>query len=100
MQDNFLQFLGLIKKSGKIAEGYNKCEELIKKNRICLILFSRDASENTKEKFLNYCSKKGIPSIEDYSKEELGYILGKNEIKVLGITDPNLSRKLLEYWKK
>ena len=35
--DKFLNFLGLVKRSGNILEGYNKCEEALGKKSIYLI---------------------------------------------------------------
>lgn len=99
MQNKFLQFLGLIKKSGKLVEGYNKCEEAIKKNLLRLIIISTDCSENTKEKFKHYCSKSNIDYIERYSKEELGAQLGRDEINILGVADKNMSDKLMKLSK-
>jgi ribosomal protein L7Ae-like RNA K-turn-binding protein len=95
VQDKFLQFLGLIKKSGKLIEGYNKCEDSIKKNILFLLILSVDCSTNTKDKFFKYCDTYNVPFIYAYTKEELGLPLGRDEISVLGITDENMSKKLL-----
>lgn len=95
MKDSFLQFLSITKGAGKVVEGYNKCEENIKKRSIYLVILSRDVSNNTLNKFLKYGNKYNVRIIRKYSKEELGHILGRREIKVLGITDKNMSEKLL-----
>lgn len=100
MKNDFLQFLGLIKKAGKLIEGYNKCEDAIKKDILHLIIISNDCSENTKNKFINYCNKFNINYIRKYSKEELGNILGRKEINILGVTDKNMSDKLLKLINK
>jgi ribosomal protein L7Ae-like RNA K-turn-binding protein len=100
MQDKFLQFLGLVKKSGNLVEGYNKCEELVKKNAISLLILSTDCSENTKEKFIKYCLNYSIPHIEYYSKDELGYPIGRPEISVIGIIERKMTEKLLSLWNE
>jgi ribosomal protein L7Ae-like RNA K-turn-binding protein len=100
MQNKFLQFLGLVKRSGNLKEGYNKCEELIKKNGLNLLILSTDCSENTKDKFIKYCSNYNVPHIECCSKEELGPPIGKAEISVLGITEKKMSEKLLSLWNE
>ncbi|SKA76488.1 Ribosomal protein L7Ae [Clostridium sp. USBA 49] len=100
MKNDFLQFLGLIKKAGKLIEGYNKCEDAIKKDILHFIIISNDCSENTKNKFINYCNKFNINYIQRYSKEELGNILGRKEINILGVTDKNMSDKLLKIINK
>lgn len=98
MIDKFIQFLGLVKKSGNIIEGYNKCEEGIKFGKIKLLIITNDCSDNTKSKFTSLCNKNNICVINDYSKNELGEILGREEISIVGITNPGMGKKLIEIW--
>lgn len=100
MQNKFLQFLGLAKKSGNLIEGYNKCEELVKRSGLYLLILSEDCSTNTKEKFARYCMSYNIPFIESFSKEELGAPIGRAEINVLGVVDKKISDKLLSLWNE
>lgn len=100
MRDKFLQFLGLTKKSGNLVEGYNKCEDILKRNKIFLIILSSDCSENTSDKFIRYCNNYKIPYIQAYTKEDLAIPLGKPEINVLGVTSEQMSKKLLELWNQ
>ncbi len=100
MKDKFLNFLGLCKKSGNILEGYNKCEANIGYKRIYLLILSKDVSENTREKFIKIASENNIKVLELYSKEELGNAVGLKEINVIGITDQNFSKRLLELSKE
>jgi ribosomal protein L7Ae-like RNA K-turn-binding protein len=100
LQNKFLQFLGLAKKSGNLIEGYNKCEELIKRNGLHLLILSTDCSNNTKEKFVKHCMNYKIPFIESSSKEELGAPIGRAEINVLGVVDKKISDKLLSLWNE
>ncbi|MGL5615714.1 MAG: ribosomal L7Ae/L30e/S12e/Gadd45 family protein [Sarcina sp.] len=97
MRDKFLSFLGLAKRAGNTVDGYNKCEEIIGKKKIHLILFSKDLSDRSKEKFLKLCIEHKIPYIDGFSKEELGYSIGKTEINIVGIMDLNMAKKLLSY---
>lgn len=98
MNDKFLQFLGLVKRSGKLIEGYNKCEEFIKKFTAYLMIISFDASENTKEKFRGYAIKHNIPCIEHYGEEELGNSVGRAAINILCISDKNMADKLVKLY--
>lgn len=100
MQDKFLQFLGLIKRAGKLIEGYNKCEEIISKKKLYLVIISGDCSENTKRKFINYCFKYNVLFVQNYSKETLGALLGRKEVNVLGVADKNMSLQLLKLYKE
>jgi len=100
MNDKFLQFLGLAKKAGRLIEGYNKCEEAVKYKKLHLLIMSIDASQNTKDKFLRFSQRFNIPLIEGYSKEQLGYALGREEINVIALTDLKMSEKLQELWEE
>ena len=100
MKDNFLQFLGIAKKAGMLVEGYNKCEELIHNKKLYLMILSDDVSQNTKEKFINYCRNENVPLLKGYSKEELGEILGRDEINLLGIKNLIIAKKLKDLWWK
>lgn len=93
--NKFFNFLGLIKRSGNLIEGYSKCDE--QRNRIDfhLMIISVDASNSTQKKFKNHCIVKQIPLIEKFSKEELGNPIGREEVKVLAITDKNMAKKLI-----
>lgn len=94
MNDSFLNFLGMTKKAGKLLEGYNKCEDAIKRRKVSLVVLSKDISENSKEKFVKYCDTYNVSLVQSYSKWQLGSALGKEEINVLGITDANMSNHL------
>ncbi|WP_026022209.1 50S ribosomal protein L7ae-like protein [Clostridium senegalense] len=98
MNNKFYQFLGLTKKSRNLIEGYNKCEEAIKKEKIYLIILSKECSENTKKKFRKISEEKSVQLIEDIPKNELGKPLGREEINVLCVKDNNMSKKLIELW--
>jgi ribosomal protein L7Ae-like RNA K-turn-binding protein len=96
MNNKFLQFLGIVKKSGKITEGYNKCEEIIKKGMAKLIILSDDASSNTRNKFENYSTRYDVPIIKNgFLSEDLGKILGREKVKVLCVVDYKMSCKLI-----
>lgn len=100
MNNGFLQFLGLTKRSGKILEGYNKCEDSVKKGKIKLLIISKDCSENTKDKFLRYCLNSSIDVIECCSGEVLGKALGREEVNIIGILDSGMSEKLIKLWEQ
>ena len=99
MVNKFYNFLGLVKRSGNLIEGYNRCDEAIKYKKLSLILISKDVSDNTKKKFLNYSSKNTIKILEGFEKEDLGHAIGRAEIKVIGITDGNMAKKLIDLYE-
>lgn len=99
MNNKFLQFLGLTKRTGKLIEGYNKCEEAVKHKSIRLFIFSDDISIKTKEKFVYYCENLNIPYIQCFTKTEIGEAIGRAEINILGVADVNMAKKLLGHYE-
>lgn len=97
--DKMLSFLGLARKSGNLVLGYNKNEEAVKFRKLKLILISKGAATNTKDKFYGYGEKYAVPVIEGYSPLELGNALGYEEIAVVGVLDQNMAKKLLAIYE-
>lgn len=97
--NKFFNFLGLAKRSGNLIEGYSKCDEQRNRRSFYLVILSNDASNSTKKKFKNHCTEKGIPIIEDFSKEQLGCPIGREELKVLAVVDKNMAEKLISLYE-
>lgn len=93
--NRFLSFLGITRKSGNAVLGYNKNEETLRTGRLHLLIVSKDAAQNTKEKFVKLAGEAGVPLIEDFTPYELGQALGMDEIAVVGIKDAKMAAKLL-----
>lgn len=98
--NKFFNFLGLAKRSRNILEGYSKCNEERNRRKLYLFIISKDASDSSRRKFINHCKLNEIPYIEDFSKEELGEAIGRQEIKILAITEPNMGSKLLALYQE
>ena len=98
--DKFLNFLGLVKKSGKLVEGYSKCDEQRNKNEFYLFIVYKDASDNSKDKFKKHCENKNIIYINDFTKKELGEAVGRPEVNIIGILDLNMANKLFSIYQE
>ena len=90
-----LQLIAIAMKAGRIASGEFSGEESIKSNTAGLVIIAQDASDNTKEKFINKCKYYRIPYILFSDKTTLGNILGKNERSVVAVKDADFSTKVL-----
>ena len=98
--NKFYNFLGIIKRSGNLIEGYSKCNEQRNRQRLYLFIISPDASESTQKKFVKHCESNDIPYINDLSKTELGDALGRPEVMILGVVDSNMAKKLLTIYQE
>lgn len=61
--------------------------EQIKKNKVKLVLLSKDASENTAKRIKDKSNSRSIRVCEEFDRCELGSAIGKDERVVIGITD-------------
>lgn len=96
MLNKIYNFLGLIQKSGNLTSGDDGVEIDIKKKKSRLIIISEDASENTKDKFINLAQRNNIKYVIFGSKYELGFYIGKSQRSVLSIKDEKLAKSFLE----
>ena len=93
MIDKIYSMLGLCMKAGMLAYGSDMCEEKIRYNKIYMIIVAQDASNNTKQKFLNLCDED--VQYEEYGTiDEISHCIGKSNKAVIGIMDENFSKKI------
>lgn len=98
--NRFFNFLSIAKKSGKLLEGYSKCDDYRNNTKIYLFIISNDLSDKSKSKFKKHCNEKNIPYIEDFSKDQLGAPLGRKEVMLLGVLDKDIAKKMLELYEE
>lgn len=98
--NKFYNFLGLAKRSNNVIEGYSKCNEQRNKRDLFLFIITREASDKSRSKFVKHCEFKNIPCIQDFSKEELGSAIGREEIKILAIADESMAKKLISLYEE
>ena len=98
MTDKVFGMLGLAAKSGKVVSGGDTCERLIRKSVQPLVVLAEDASENTKERFINCAAiREKKTAIRIYGTcEELGKYIGKESRSVLIITDKDFANSIMK----
>lgn len=88
--------ISLANKAGKLVTGEDAVRNSIRSGKAKLVIVAGDASDNTKKRFMNSAAFYNISVVAWGLKEELGNCIGKSERSVLGITDENFSRSLME----
>ena len=93
MQKNkVLTYIGFAKKSGNLRTGVNAISTL--KNAYVLII-CQSASQNTKKDATKLSVKLSCPLIQ--SKLSVEEITGKENCKLIAITDENLASAIMQY---
>lgn len=83
-------------KAGKLAAGYSAVHDAVEKGRVSLLLYAIDLSKGTKEKVASPAAA-SIRWTTLFTREELGTMLNRDLVGVIGIEDNGLSNAL---WKE
>lgn len=94
MNSRIRSMLGLCMKAGKVVSGEFACEKTLQAGKGKLIIVAADASDNTKEKFMNKSKFYHIPVLFFSSKEEFGAALGKEIRATAVVMDDNFAAKI------
>ena len=95
-KERVLGLIGLCRKAGKITFGTQACIESIEKRKVKLLIIGEDASDRTKQNFMDLCKKKDIPIRIWGAIDELSKAIGQNNKVVLGIKEKNLSDQIIK----
>ena len=86
--------LGLATRARKISFGTDACVSDLEKNKIKLVLIAGDASERTKNKFIEICSENNVDVVICLTIDEISHATGKNNKAILGIKDGNFAKEI------
>lgn len=96
MSNKLYNLVGLAAKARYVRVGAYACENAVKRGYVSLVLLNPSASQNTMKDFTNLCKYYNNRIIILENKNMLGRALGKEGIKVAGITDENLAREIIK----
>ena len=94
INNNILGLIGLAMKAGKICFGADSVEENVIKQKVKLLIISKDSSERTKNKFIRICEKYDVPVIIDGDIDILSKAIGKTNKAIIGIKDINFAESI------
>ncbi|GFZ27197.1 L7Ae/L30e/S12e/Gadd45 family ribosomal protein [Lactobacillus corticis] len=94
-----LNFLGLIKKAGKLVSGTETVLLGIKAQKVKLVVIASDCQANTLEKVERACRLNHLELVQTFTAAEIGHAIGQKR-KVLGILDQGFSLALMKKIKE
>ena len=74
-------------KAGMLASGYSAVRDGIEKGKVSTLIFAADIAEGTKEKVELLDAARGMPRETLFTREELGRMLGRELVGVVGIEE-------------
>ena len=98
MNDKFLSFLGIIRRSGKMSTGHDAAVNSIVKNKAKLCVISREGSDRLRREMEHACNyeNKNIPfMVVDYTVFEIAQAIGI-KAAVLTVDDEGCAKALKE----
>ena len=99
-EQSIKNFLGIIKKSGKLSTGMDKVKESIEKGECKLLIYARDTGINTFDKAKTLTKNSSIELIEWGDKKTLGETLGTKPVAIVAIKDKKFAEKLCDLFFK
>ncbi|MBQ3017804.1 MAG: ribosomal L7Ae/L30e/S12e/Gadd45 family protein [Clostridia bacterium] len=96
MNNKFLFMLGLCRKAGKMIIGTDLVTKSLPSKKTYLVIYTSDASGNTKKRVTDKCSFYGVECIETpLLSSVVSDSIGKTgSVCVIGITDLNFASEL------
>jgi predicted RNA-binding protein YlxR (DUF448 family) len=94
IEERIKSLIAMSAKAGKLAAGYSAVHDALEKRRVELLLYAHDISEGTKEKVAP--PDVSFPQVTLFSREELGKILNRELIGVIGIEDKGFADAILK----
>lgn len=92
--------LGLALCARKVTVGTDITITALRNGKLYLILLATDASHTTKKKVYDKAKTYQVEVIEELKSFEISNALGKEDIKVIGISDKGFSQLLMDQRRK
>ncbi|OQX88030.1 hypothetical protein B6D60_02740 [candidate division KSB1 bacterium 4484_87] len=89
--------LHLAQKGRMLEVGKTAVLILIKRKKAALVIVALDSSEKLKREVELECRRFSIPLYLFGSKDQLGEILGRDEVAVIAVSNKNLASELKKY---
>ena len=99
--DKAANYLGLMRKAGRIALGEHDAGAAARAGKACLLLLAQDASDNARKRAEGFAHAAQAPLLRlPYTKQALSDRLGKTGCAIAAVTDPGLRRPLCLRWRR
>ncbi len=96
IENKIINLLHLANKARKISFGYDSCDRACKNNRAKLILFAKNASDNTSKKIINLGKNTNVKAIPVLTKEKMGSSFKRRDLSMLTIDDANFANGIIK----
>ncbi|AUW93704.1 MAG: hypothetical protein C7B44_02850 [Sulfobacillus thermosulfidooxidans] len=92
--DNWLNWIGLAKRAGKLAPGHNQVQIALTNHDARLVVIAKDAGESVYRKYHLWAQNLDVPLLQAGSMSDLGRAMGMGPHAVLAILDQSIADRL------
>ena len=89
-----MECFGLASRARKITFGADSTLNEVKKHKVKLIIIAEDASERTKNKFIENAKNYNVPIIIYETIDNLSKAIGKQNKAIIGVKDSNIATEI------
>lgn len=94
-KDPICSLLGLAARGRNAVSGEFSVENALKSGKAYVVIIANDASENTRKKFTDMATYRGVPVYLYQDKDILGKCLGKEMRSTVAIVDEGLAKAVI-----
>jgi ribosomal protein L7Ae-like RNA K-turn-binding protein len=96
-EEKILSLLGFASKAKKLVYGKENIRDYIKDQRLKykVIIIATDAGNRVKKDTKIRCDISNVPYVEIYTKQKLSHATGMVNVSVLGVSDENLAKSIV-----
>ena len=95
--DKALNYLALARKAGLAELGEEPVNAITRAGKGCLVLVASDASGHTWRRANSFVAGTNQVCLQvPYTKDELGFIIGRKELAIAALTDPALAASFVK----
>jgi len=96
-EERVLACIRMTRKAGRLVSGYTQVSRALMHERVACLLIAEDTAPDRRHEYEAWCAKRQIPCHSFRAKVQLGELAGRDESSALGVLDPRLGARLLEY---
>ena len=95
--DKALNYLALARKAGLAELGEEPVNAITRAGKGCLVIVASDASGHTWRRANSFVAGTDQQCLQvSYTKDELGFIIGRKELAIAALTDPALAASFVK----
>ena len=95
--DKALNYLALARKAGLAELGEEPVNAITRAGKGCLVIVASDASGHTWRRANSFVAGTNQACLQvPYTKDELGFIIGRKELAIAALTDPALAASFVK----